>query len=102
MALESIFAGLDNNLPGGRIGTDVASAAVGAGGAAAFGHFGVGGLELNPMVIGVGAVAGVAVSEAVRLVAVDEKKYLEARIAGLAAKGKPLDERLAELSKKAS
>ena len=100
MALESIFAGLDNNLPAGRVGTDVASAAVGAGGAAGLAHFGVGGLEMNPMTIGVGAVAGVVVSEGLRMVAVDEQKYLEARTAGLAEKKKPLDERLAELKKK--
>jgi hypothetical protein len=98
MALESIFAGLDNNLPAGRIGTDIASAAVGAGGAAALGHFGVGGLEINPMTIGAGAVAGVVVSEAVRLVAVDEEKYLAARVEGLKKTQAPLSERLTKLN----
>lgn len=97
MALESIFAGLDNNLPGGRVGTDVASAAVGAGAGAALGHFGVAGLELNPVTIGAGAVAGVVVSEAARMVAVDEEKYLEARLEGLNNTAKPLSERLTKL-----
>lgn len=97
MALEGLYAGLDNNLPGGRIGTDVASAAVGAGGGAALGHFGVGGLEINPLTIGAGAVAGVAVSEGLRMVAVDEEKYLEARTKGLEEKNKPLAERLEKL-----
>lgn len=97
MALEGLFASLDNNLPGGRIGTDVASAAVGAGGAAGLAHFGVGGLEMNPVTIGAGAVAGVVVSEGLRMVAVDEQKFLEARLEGLDKTATPLTERLEKL-----
>ena len=102
MAFEGVFASLDNNL-GGRIGTDVASAAAGAGTAAGLAHFGVGGLQMEPLTIGAGAVAGVVVSEGLRLVAVDEEKFLEARTAGLEEKKKPLSERLEKLkAKKAS
>lgn len=97
MALESIFASLDNNLPGGRVGTAAVAGGMGAGAGAALGHFGVAGLEMNPLTIAAGAVGGLLIEEGLRMVAVDEQKFLEARTAGLEEKKKPLSERLEKL-----
>ena len=106
MALETIFAGLDNNLPAGRVGTAAVAAVVGGGAAAGLAHYGVGGLQMNPTTVIAGAAGGLLIEEGLRYVAVEEEKFLEARTEGLEAKKKPLSERLeklkAEKAKKAS
>lgn len=77
---DKAFATIDHHMVGGRAGVDVASGATGAGLVALLAKKGIGPFKSSAVHLAGGVLAGVAVSEGLRLTLTDVKGYATARL----------------------